>query len=150
MPLIRKGSKGPTRRYYMKSWNTRNGQRATVKRPGTSEYRADYANKNKQFFEKKTQSACKCGSVHVRVVANNGKLSVLCSKCGRTVTVRDVSKCKVGNWSELEKLRTRAGTCRKCGGHHFHGKMHWDATRTKYVLSMRCDNCNAERQWHNL
>ena len=134
----------------MKSWNTRNGQRATVKRPGTKEYSADYDNKNKQFFEKATKSACKCGNVHVRVVANNGTLSVICSKCGSLVKTITTSHVKVGNWSEIRKLRSRAGVCTSCGGRHFHGKLHYNETRTKYVLTMWCDSCNASMQWHNI
>lgn len=29
----------------MQNWNKRNGQRATIKRPGTKQYNADYDNK---------------------------------------------------------------------------------------------------------
>ena len=47
------------------SFNYRNGQRATVKRPGTKEYRADYDNKNKQFFEKKKQGQVVCVAVQL-------------------------------------------------------------------------------------
>ena len=50
----------------MPSWNQRNAQRATVKRPGTKEYSADYQSKNKQLSK-----------------GGDGRLFVRCAHCGK-------------------------------------------------------------------
>ena len=135
----------------MISWNKRNGQRATVKRPGTREYEADYANKNKQFFGKRTESGClSCGSIEVVARGSNGRLFIYCAKCNKQLRVINTKPVKVGSWSKLGIFRTRAGLCQKCGGGSYVGKMHLDKTNKHYVLTLRCQSCGAACGWHNL
>ena len=135
----------------MKSWNKRNGQRATVKRPGTKAYNADYENKNKQFFEKRTKAGCRsCGSTEVRATGGNGRLFIYCRKCGKQLKVLNTKPTKVGNWTEQKKYRARAGLCMSCGGSSFVGKMHIDKDGKHYVLTIRCQNCGGQQGWHRL
>ena len=134
------------------SFNYRNGQRATVKRPGTKEYRADYANKNKQFFEKKTKSGClRCGSTDIIAKGGEGRLFVYCAHCGKQLKVINTKPTAVGNWSKTHIYRSRAGLCSCCGGGSFRGKMHLSPKHKKqYVLTMRCTSCGAQKGWHDL
>ena len=135
----------------MTSWNYRNGQRATVKRPGTKEYKADYANKNKQFFEKRTKPGClSCGSTKIVARGGEGRLFIYCADCGKQLKVINTKPTVVGNWSRLEIYRSRAGLCRFCGSGHFTGKMHIDPSHKQFVMTAHCDCCGAEKGWHEL
>ena len=135
----------------MKSWNYRNGQRATVKRPGTKEYHADYANKNNQFFEKRTKPGClSCGSTRIVAKGGNGRLFIYCADCGRQLKVINTKPTKVGNWDKTHIYRSRAGLCSSCGGGSFTGKMHLDQSHKHYVLTMHCSCCGAYQGWHEL
>ena len=134
-----------------KSWNVRNGQRATVKRPGTKEYKADYHNKNNQFFDKKTKPGClSCGSTEVVARGGDGRLFIYCAHCGKQLKVINTKPTKVGNWSKIAIYRSRAGLCTSCGGGSFKGKMHLDPTHKHYVLTLRCSCCGANTGWHKL
>lgn len=133
------------------SWNYRNGQRATVKRPGTKAYNADYDNKNRQFFDKKTKAGClNCGSTEIVAKGGGGRLFVYCANCGKQLKVINTKPTKVGNWSKLRIYRSRAGLCSYCGSGSFTGKMHLDQSRKHYVLTMRCSCCGAQKGWHAL
>ena len=135
----------------MKNWNYRNGQRATVKRPGTKEYNADYKNKNKQFFEKRTVAGClSCGSTEIIAKGGNGRLFVYCAHCGKQLKVINTKPTKVGNWSKTEKYRSRAGLCTACGQGSFCGKMHLDKSHKNYVITMNCSYCGTHWGWHKL
>lgn len=134
-----------------KSWNVRNGQRATVKRPGTKEYKADYHNQNNQFFDKKTKPGClSCGSTEVDARGGDGRLFIYCAHCGKQLKVINTKPIKVGNWSKIAIYRSRAGLCPSCGGGSFKGKMHLDPTHKHFVLTLRCSCCGANNGWHKL
>ena len=135
----------------MPSWNQRNGQRATVKRPGTKEYLSDFANKNKQFFEKRTCAGClSCGSTEVYAKGGEGRLFVYCAHCGKQLKVINTKPTKVGNWSPTLKYRTRAGLCLGCGGGSFHGKMHLSQDHRHFVMTITCSQCGRQKQRHDL
>ena len=135
----------------MPSWNQRNAQRATVKRPGTKEYSADYQNKNKQFFEKRTHAGClSCGSTEINAKGGDGRLFIYCAHCGKQLKVINTKPTKVGNWSPTKKYRSRAGLCCHCGEGAFRGKMHLAQDHKHFVLTMTCRSCGTQRQWHNV
>ena len=135
----------------MRSWNQRNGQRATVKRPGTKEYHKDFLNQNKQFFDKKTLPAClSCGSTSVVAKGGNGCMFIYCAKCGKQLKVVNTKPIKVGNWSKTEIYRARAGLCITCGNNRFTGKMHLDSSHKHFVSTMTCTCCGARVGWHGL
>ena len=134
----------------MVTWNKKNGQRATVKRPGTKEYRKDYENKEKQFYRNgKTHGCPHCGGVEVRCVGGNGQVIVYCARCGKQLRNVKTKASKVGNWSKTMIHRSRAGVCVNCGGGIFHGKFHINS-KGKYSLQMRCAHCCTGQGWHNL
>lgn len=136
---------------YKSNWNKRNGQRATVKRPGTKEYRADFRNKGDQFYKNGTRAACKkCNSVDVYAVGGNGRLIIYCAHCGKQLKVINTKPTKVGNWSEQKKFYSRAGLCTSCGNGRYVGKMHLSPDMKKYDLQLRCSRCGARIDWHNL
>lgn len=136
---------------YKPNWNKRNGQRATVKRPGTKEYRADYNNRNNQFFEKQTKPGClSCGSTNVVARGGNGRLFIFCARCGKQLKVINTKPTKVGNWSSTTIYRVRAGLCTECGGDSFVGKMHLDQSHKGYVLTTHCTRCGALKGRHRL
>ena len=135
----------------MQNWNKRNGQRATVKRPGTKQYHADFENKNKQFFEKRTKPGClNCGSTEIKAVGGNGRLFIYCLHCGKQLKVINTKPTKVGNWSEQRKYRSRAGLCTSCGSGHWRGKMHISLDKKTYVITINCEHCGHQVGWHEL
>jgi ribosomal protein L44E len=136
---------------YKPNWNKRNGQRATVKRPGTKEYRADFRNKGDQFYKNGTRAACtKCNSVDVYAVGGNGRLIIYCAHCGTQLKVINTKPTKVGNWSEQKKFYWRAGLCLSCGNGRYTGKMHLSSDMKRYDLQLKCSRCGARIDWHNL
>ena len=135
----------------MTTWNQRNGQRSRVKQPGTKEYNADYDNRTKMFFEKRTRSGCvSCGSTEVTASGGNGRLFVYCAKCGKQLKVINTKPFKVGSWSMTTVYRARAGLCTACGGGKFRGKMHLSPDCKKYQLTLTCTHCGAKREVHNV
>ena len=137
------------RRFNMKSWNKRNGQRATVKRPGTKSYNADYKNRRKQFFQKKTEGCKNCGSTSIKAKGGNGRLFIYCANCGKQLKVLNTKPTKVGDWSNTVKYRSRAGLCRKCGGGSFTGRMRIRPDGKKFELDLTCQHCGAGSGWHD-
>lgn len=134
----------------MVTWNKKNGQRATVKRPGTKEYKKDYENREDQFYRKGGTHGCpKCGSVRVRCVGGGGQVVVYCANCGKQVRVVKTKTSKVGNWSQQKIQRSRAGVCTVCGCGRFSGKIHIN-NAGKYSLQMSCTHCGSGVGWHNL
>lgn len=135
----------------MNIWNERNGQRATVKRPGTKEYKADFENRTKMFFEKGTQSACRrCNSTRVTAVGKNGELYIYCAICGKLLKHIITRNTKVGNWDWKKQNRSQAGLCMECGCGKYHGKMHISANGQKYHVSLICNKCGQKVEWHNV
>ena len=132
------------------SFNYRNGQRATVKRPGTKEYKAAYNNWVDQFYRKKTSSGClSCGSTSVVAKGGNGRLFVYCARCDKQLKVINTKPTKVGNWSKTRIYRWRAGLCPECGGGHFRGELHVKSGHAKlFVLDLRCTSCGHGVGWH--
>lgn len=134
----------------MINWNTRNGQRATVKRPGTKQYHNDFHNKENQFYNKRRTRGCSnCGNVEVIAQGGNGRIFVYCSSCGKQLRVINTKPTKVGNWSEMVKYRTKAGLCTSCGNGNYYGKSHVDCDG-KYSLQLVCRCCGHKGVWHNL
>ena len=133
----------------MRSWNRRNGQRSTVKRPGTKEYNAAFKNRTNQFFRNGTRAGCSsCGSTAVTAVGGGGRVRVYCLRCGKLVKIVNTSHTKVGNWSQLKINRWRAGVCSNCGHSHFRGTLHNSATKNDSVLQITCSSCGGRITWH--
>ena len=136
---------------YRPNWNQRNGQRATVKRPGTKEYSADFRNKGNQLYQNGTRAACtSCNSVDVIAIGGNGRLFIYCAHCGKQLKVINTKPTKVGNWSAQVKYNSRAGLCTSCGTGRYTGKMHLSRDMKKYDLQLWCSRCGHRVDWHNL
>ena len=133
----------------MVSWNRRNGQRSTVKRPGTKEYKANFKNRTNQFFRNGTKAGCSsCGSTSVTAVGGGGSIKVYCKRCGKLVKVVHTSHVIVGNWSQLQISRWRSGVCSHCGRSHFTGTLHNSAHKNDSVLQITCNGCGWRHIWH--
>lgn len=124
------------------TWNKRNGQRATVKRPGTAAYHHDFENRQKQFYSKRVKSGCsRCGSSSVVVIGGSGKMTVYCASCGKLIKTFITRNKTVGNWSKQRIYRNRAGLCDNCGNGRFTGKMHVSSDNKKHVMHLTCTCC---------
>ena len=135
----------------MNTWNKRNGQRATVKRPGTKQYDADYKNRESQFYQGYTTGGCKsCGSTEITANGGNGRLFVYCAKCGKQLKVLNTKPTKVGAWSAKTIYRSRAGLCLKCGNGSYRGKMHITKDGKHYSIQLYCGSCGYRNDWHNI
>lgn len=125
------------------TWKQRNEQRTTVKKPGTSAYKAAAKNFYNQFYNNGAYKVCKkCGSDNVVIIGGFGKMIIYCSKCNNVIARYNTSHVRVGNWSKTRIDRLRAGLCEVCGNGKFIGKMHRNANGNKYVIKKQCTCCS--------